>query len=156
MCQAANQLQWVRDTLTHYNDEIAEVKWLLKERESSGSLTDATPVKDVEMENIEDDPNLPPDTVTETDPTTEEAEDQLVVAGGIDLTTPGGDQPIMEGGITPFTPEDDKFLEDEDEEEDQPGSVTPSGVVAESLSMMKMDSLAPPDGDPPPSCGQDA
>ena len=79
-------------------------------------------------------------------------EDEPGVDGGIDLMTPGGNQPIMEGGgTTPITPEDDKLLEYEDEEENQAGAVTPSGAVVESLSHLNMDSPAPtpPTNNPP-------
>ena len=91
--------------------------------------------------------NQPPGTGTETNPPTEEADDQLGTVGGTDLATPGRDQPGMEGGITPITPEDDKLLEYG--EEDLSGAVTPSRAVAESLSKINMDSPAPPMGDLP-------
>ena len=165
MRQAGDQLQWVRETIAHHTMEISEIQDLLRERESSeeessspedlspgsGNPTDATQEEDVEMEDIEDTSNPPQGTVTETDPTADKAEDELSAVGGIDLVTPGGDQPIMEGGTTPITPEDDKLLEYEDEEENQAGAVTPSGVVAESLSKMNMDSPTPtpPSNDPP-------
>ena len=64
---------------------------------------------------------------TETDPTTEEVDDQLGAVGGADLATPGTDQLGIEGGTTPITPEDDKLLEYKGE--DQPGAVTPSVAV---------------------------
>ena len=57
------------------------------------------------------------------------------------------------GGITPITPADDRLL-DKDDQEDQTGAETPSGVVTELLSQMNMDSPAttlvvsdPPGGD---------
>ena len=88
----------------------------------------------------------------ETDPTTDEADNQLSAVGGANLVTPGRDQLGMEGGTTPIIPEDDKLLGDE--EKDLSGAVTPSGVVVESLSKKNMDSPVPPMGDPP-VCNQD-
>ena len=36
MQQAGNQLEWVRDTITHHTEEISRIEALLKEKESSG------------------------------------------------------------------------------------------------------------------------
>ena len=58
--------------------------------------------------------------------------------------------------LLPFTPADDKLLEQDDQEEGT-GAETPSGAVTESLSQMNMDSptstLAVSD---PPGGGQEA
>ena len=139
--------------------EIARIKELLKERESSeeessspaddlspGSRdpTDTTQDEDVEMKDIKDDSHLPQGTGTQTDPPTEETEDELGAVGHIDLMTPGGDQPLLEGGgATPIAPKDDKILDYQEEEENQAGAITPSGAVAESLSQINIDSPVP-------------
>ena len=127
--------------MVHHTVEIVRIQDLLKERESSeeessssaddpspGSRdqTNATQDEDVNMEDVKDDSH------------------ELGTVGGIDLMTPGGYQPILEGGgATPITPEDDKLLEYEEEEENQAGAITLSGAVAESLSQMNMDSPIP-------------
>ena len=114
----------MKDTITHHTEEIAHIKKLLKEWESSeeefsspgddptpgsgsGNPTGATQQDDVEMEDVEDNSNPPQGTTTQTDPTSEEAEGELSTVGGVDLTTPGEDQIIMEGGgTTLITPAD--------------------------------------------------
>ena len=158
--QAADQLERMRDTITHHTEEIAHIKKLLKERESSeeesnslgdnptpgpgsGNPTGTTQQDDIEMEDVEDDSNLPQGMATQTDPTSEEAEGELSAVGGVDLTTPGEDQIIVEGSsTTPITPADDQLLGYDDLVENSE-AVTPSGVVTESLSQMNMDSPAP-------------
>ena len=156
MQQAHDQLERVRDTITHHTKEISGIKALLKEKESSGEESsspsdylspgpmnpiDATQEEDVKMEDIKDISNPPQGTATQTDPIAEEVENKPIVDGGMDLMTPSGNQPIMEGGgTTPISPEDDKLLEYNDEEENQAGAVTPSGVIVESLSQLNMDS----------------
>ena len=81
---------------------------------------------------------------TQTDPTPEEVEDDPSEVGEVDLTAPQDDKIIIEGGgTTPITPADNQLLGNGyQEDEDSTGSVTPSGVVTESLSQMKMDSPA--------------
>ena len=49
------------------------------------------------MEDIEDDSNPPQETATQTDPIAKEMENKLGVDGDMDLMTPSGNQPIMEG-----------------------------------------------------------
>ena len=174
LLQAANQLEWLRDTMTHHTEEIAHIKKLLKERESSeeessspgddptprpgsGNPTGATQQDDIKMEDMEDDSNLPQGTATQTNPTPEEVEGELGVVRGVDLTTPVEDQIIMEGGdTTPITPADDQLLRYDDLVENS-GAVTPSGAVTESLSQMNMDSPAPmPQTNDPPGSNQES
>ena len=99
------------------------------------------------MEDADNTLDLPQAIGTETNPTTEEADNQLSTVGGTDPVTPGRDQLGMAGNSTPITPEDNKLLEDE--EENLSGAVTPLGVVVGSLSKMNMDSPVPLMGDPP-------
>ena len=175
MRQVADQLERVRHTITHNTEEIAGIKKLLKERESSeeessspgddptprsgsGNPTDATQQDDVEMEDVENNSNPPQGTATQTDPTAEEVEEELGAVGGVDLTTPGENQIIMEGGsTTPITLADDQILGYDDLVENPAGAVTPSVAVTESLSQMNMDSPAPtPQTNDPPGSNQEA
>ena len=85
MCQAGDQLQWVRDTIAHHTVEITQMEQQLKENETSeeessspeddpslepGAWNNPTQEEDVDMEDDENTPDPPPETGTETDPTT--------------------------------------------------------------------------------------
>ena len=165
----------MRDTITHHTEEIAHIRKLLKERESSeeessspgddptsgsgsGNPTGATQQDDVKMEDVEDDSNLPQGTATQTNPTSEEAEEELGAVGGVDLMTPGEDQIIMEGGgTTPITLAGNQLLGYDDLVENPTRAVTPSGAVTESLSQMNMDSPTPtPQTNDPPGNNHEA
>ena len=155
LCQVADQLERMRETISSHTEEIAHIKKLLKERESSEDSSsqedDPTPgsgpgnptqQEDVKMEDDEGDSNLPQGMATQTDPPTVEAEENLGAVEGVDHMTPGEDQITMEGGgTTPITPADDKLLEEYDDLLDNlTGAMTPSGIVTESLSQMNMGS----------------
>ena len=172
LCQMADQLEQMRETITSHTEEIAHIKKLLKERESSkddsssqednptpgSGPVNPTQQDDVEMEDVKDNSNLPQGMATQTDPTTVEAEEDLRVVGGVDPMTPGEDQITMEGGgTTPITPTNDKLLEEYDDLLDNlNGVATPSGIVTESLSQMNMGSPAhtPLTNDPPVMTGR--
>ena len=97
--QAADQLEQVRETITNHTEEMACIKKMLKERESSeddssspeddptsGSglrnPTSATQQDDVEMEDVKDNSNLPQGMASQTNPPTKEAEEDLSAVGG--------------------------------------------------------------------------
>ena len=85
LCQAANQFEWVRDTITQHTKEIVHIKKLLKERESSeeessspvdnptpgsgsGNPINATQQDDIKMEDVENNSNPPQGMATQTQP----------------------------------------------------------------------------------------
>ena len=90
LCQVADQLVRMRETITSHTEEIACIKNLLKERESSkddssSQEDDPTPGSglgnstqdDVEMEDVKDNSNPPQGMATQTDPPTMEVEEDL-------------------------------------------------------------------------------
>ena len=85
---------------------------------------DVVQEEDVEMEDVENTPSLPPNMSPEPEPTTQEVEEQLGAVGG-------KEQLGVVGGMTPMTPEVDQFLIRDDDEEHLSGAVTLSGAVAE-------------------------
>ena len=165
--QTADQLERMREIISSHTEEIAHIKKLLKEKESSeddssspeddptpgSGLGNPTQQEDIEMEDDKGNSNLPQGMATQTDPPTMEAEEDLGAVGGVDPTTPGEDQITMEGGgTTPITPVNDKLLEEYDDLLDNlNGATTPSGIVTESLSQMNMGCPMhmPPTNDPP-------
>ena len=81
-------------TITSHTEEMAHIKKLLKERESSeddssspeddptpgsglGNPIGTTQQDDVEVEDVEDDSNLPQGTATQTNPPAEGAQEDL-------------------------------------------------------------------------------
>ena len=171
--QMTEQLEWARITIAHHTVDIAHIEALLKDCEStdeessssgegsplrSGSRdpTTATPQgqeeeNDIEMRDIEDIPNPPQGTATQTDPPPEATEDDSESDKDVMVED---ERIIVEGGgITPITPADDRLL-DQDDQEDQTRAETPSRAVTKSLSQMNMDSPTatiavsdPPGGD---------
>ena len=158
LCQVTEQLDWVRRTFAHHTVDITCIEALLKdcestERESSssgkgsplrsGSRDPTTATQpghdeehDIEMRDIEDVPNPPQGTATQTDPPPEATEDDSESDKDVIVED---ERIIVEGGgITPITPADDWLL-DQDDQEDQTRAETPSRVVTELLSQMNMD-----------------
>ena len=92
---------------------------------------------DIEMRDVGDVPNPPQGMATQTDPLPEATEDDSESEKDVIIEE---ERSITEGGgVTPITPADDRLL-DQDDQEDQTGAKTPSGVVTELLSQMNMDS----------------
>ena len=102
LCQVADQLEWMRETISSHTEEIAHIKKLLKERESSKDSSsqednptpgpgpgDPTQQEDVEMEDNEGNSNPPQETATQTNPPTVQVEENLGAVGGVDPMTPG-------------------------------------------------------------------
>ena len=168
--QVTEQLYRVRGTIAHHTAEIACIEALLKDSQSteeeSSSPEEGSPPRsgsrnspattqqdhddehDIKMEDFGNASNPPQGTATQTYPPPEVMEDDLK---GKDDVIVEDEQIIVEGGgITPITPSDDQLL-DLDDQGGQTRAKTPSGVVAESLSQMNMDSPAstPVVSDPP-------
>ena len=167
--QMTEQFDRVKSTIAHHTADIAHIEALLKDYEStdeeSSSLAEGSPLRSgsrdpttIMMRNmtlrnrdLEDIPNPPQGTATQTDSPPEATEDDSksekdVIAEEERIITEGG-------GITPITPADDRLL-DQDDQQDQIRTETPSGTVTESFSQMNMDSPAstlvvsdPPGGD---------
>ena len=156
------QLDWVRATIAKHTVDIAHIKALLEDCESmdeessfsgessppesgSGDLQAATPQSqeeeehDIEMRDVENDPDPPQGMATPTDPPPEATGDNSERHKDVIIED---ERIIIEGGgITPITLADDQLL-DQDDLEEGTGAKTPSGVVTESLSQMNMDSPA--------------
>ena len=171
LSQTTEQLDRVRATVAKHTADIAQIKALLEDCEStdeessssgessslepgSGDPPAATPQgqeeeeHDIEMRDVENDPNLPPSEqgdnpppvlATQTDPPPEDNGDN----SGSDKDVIIKDERIIieTGGATPIMLADDRPLDQDDQEEGM-GTETPSRVVTESLSQMNMDSPA--------------
>ena len=186
------QLDQARTTITQYTTDIAVIETLLKDcksmdEESSfmeespasepGVADDpptATPqdrededppedLHDIEMRDVEDDPNPfpPPEqddnplpvSAAQSDPPPEDEEYGDDKKDSPDMIIEDERIIIKIGGATPITPAEDQLLDDQG----GTGAETPSRVVAESLSQMNMDSPAtPPEASDPPFESQDA
>ena len=159
--QMTEQLERARNTIAQHTADIAHIKALLEDCEStdeessssgessplesgSGDPSAATPQgqeeeHDIEMRDVGDDPNLHQGTATQTDPLLEATEgdsksEKDVIIEEERIITEGG-------GVTPIMPADDRLL-DQDDQENETGAKTPSGAVTELLSQMNMDSPA--------------
>ena len=157
--QTTEQLERVRGTIAHHTVDIACIEALLKDCESteeeSSSSGEGSPLRsgsrdpttttqpghdeehDIKMRDIEDVPNPPQGTATQTDPPPEAMEDDSESDKDVIVE----DERIIAegGGVIPITPVDDRLL-DQDDQEDHTGAETPSRAVTESLSQMNMDS----------------
>ena len=133
--KATAQLDRVRGTIAHHMAEIARIKALLKDCESSeeecSSSGEGSPPRpgskdspattpqghddgyNVEMENVGNTSNSPQGMATQTDPPEEDLEDPVddpdVIVEDDQIITEGG-------GITPITPADDRLLDLDDQE----------------------------------------
>ena len=162
LSQMTKQLDQVRATVTKHTVDIAHIEALLKDCEptdeessssgessppesGSGDPPVATPQgqeeeeHDIEMRDVENDPNLPQGMATQTDPPPEATGDDAENDKDVIIED---ERIIIEGGgVTPIMPADDRLL-DQDNQEEGTGAETPSGAVTESLSQMNMDSPA--------------
>ena len=186
LSQTTEQLDRVRTTVAKHTADIAHIEALLEDCETtdeessssgessspepgSGDPPAATPQgqeeeeeHDIEMRDVENDPNPPPPSeqddnpppvpATQTDPPPEDNGDD----SGSDKDVIVEDKRIVieTGGATPIMPADDRLLDQDDQE--GTGAETPYRVVTESLSQMNMDlpttTLVASD---PPGEGQD-
>ena len=95
---------------------------------------------DIEMRDVEDDPNLPQGMAIQTNPPPETMEDD---SGSNKEVIIEEERIIVEGGgITPITSADDRLL-DQDDQENPTRAETPSRVVTELLSQINMVSPTP-------------
>ena len=109
---------------------------------------------DIEMRDVENDPNPPQEMTTQTDPPPEATGDDS--ENDKDVIVEDERIIIEGGGVTPITPADDRLL-DQDDQEEGTGAKTPSGAVTESLSQMNMDSpTSTLEVSDPPGGGQEA
>ena len=157
LCQTTEQLEWARSPVVKHTADIAHIKALLEDCEStdeeSSSSGDSSPLEsgsgdpstvtpqgqeeehDIEMRDDGDDPNPPQGMATQTNPLPEATGDDSKSEKDVIIEE---ERIITEGGgVTPITPADDQLL-DQDDQEDRTGAKTPSGVVTESLSQMNM------------------
>ena len=162
----------MRTTVTKHTADIAHIEALLEDCESadeesssSGRSIDpepgaenppaATPQgrkeedpHDIEMKDVEDDPNLPPPSEQGDDPLPVpvqaaqsglppgDEEDREGKKDNRDMIIEDERIVIEAGGTTPITLAEDQLLDDQV----GTGAGTPSGAVTESLSQMNMDS----------------
>ena len=188
LSQTTKQLDQVRITVAMHTADIIHMEALLKDCESadeessssgessapepgSGDPPAANPQgqeeedpHDIEMRDVEDDPNPPPPSeqddnplpvpAAQTDPPPEDngnhedTEDNKDVIIEDERIIVEDERIVVEtGGATPITPAEDQLLDDQV----GTGAKTPFGVVIESLSQMNMDLPAalPVGSDPP-------
>ena len=195
LSQTTKQLDRARTTVATHTADIVHIKAVLKDCESTdgessssgessaqepgpGDPSAATPQgqeeedpHDIEMRDVEDDPNPPPPSEQDDDPLPPPAaqtdappedngdhedmedskdviiEDERIIVEDERIIV------IETGGTTPIMPAEDQLLEDQV----GTGAKTPSGVVTELLSQMNMDlPTALPVVSNPPGEGQDA
>ena len=118
---------------------------------------------DIEMKDVEDDPNPPPPSeqdddplpvpAAQTNPPPEDNGDREDTEDNKDIITEDERIVVETGGATPITLAEDQLWDDQV----GTGAETPSGAVIESLSQMNMDlPAAPLVASDPPGEGQDA
>ena len=194
LSQTTEQLDWARTTVTTHTTNIVHIKALLEDcesmdEESSSSGESSAPEPgsrdpptatpqgqeeedphDIEMRDVEDDPNLPPpskqddellpspaaltDSPPEDNGDHEDTEDSKDIIIEDERIVVKDKRVVIEtGGATPIMPAEDQLLDDQV----GTGAETPSGAVIELLSQMTMGSPAAPlvVSDPPDE-GQDA
>ena len=189
LSQTTAQLGQARTTVTQHTADIMHIEALLEDcksadEESSSSRVSVDPEPgaedppaatpqdqeeedphDIEMKDVEDDPNPPPPSEQDDDllPVPVQAAQSDPPHGGKEDWEGEGDNSdiiiederivVKAGGATPITRAQDQLLDDQV----GTGAETPSGAVTESLSQMNLDSPTTSQvANDPPDEGQDA
>ena len=189
LSQTTAQLDQARTTIAKHTANITHIKALLEDCESvdeeSSSSRESVDLEpgaedppaitpqdweeedphDIEMKDVEDDPNLPPPSekdndplpvpvqAAQSDPPPGDEEDWEDMRDNRDVIIEEERIVIKAGGATPITLADDQLLDDQV----GTGAETPSRVVTKSLSQMNMDSPTTLQvASDPPDEGQDA
>ena len=188
LSQTTAQLDQARTTIAQHTTDITHIEALLEDCESADEESSSSrgSVKlepgedppatthqdqeekdphDIEMKDVEDDPNLPPPLeqdddllpvpvqAAQSDPPHGGEEDWEGTRDDRDVIVKDKRIIVEAGGTTPITLAEDQLLDDQV----GTGAETPSGAVTESLSQMNMDSPATSQvASDPPDEGQDA